>query len=131
MSRRSTDGPLYPIVPEIERLFRQRRRTQLRAMDLPPMQNPVVPNARANQHAATHRPRVIRNHLNPILDDLNPSIVSPEIKATHFELKPVMLNMLNPIGQFGVMPHEDARQHIRSFLEVYDSFRQQVVHEDC
>ncbi|KAK8621762.1 hypothetical protein V6N13_081195 [Hibiscus sabdariffa] len=41
-----------------------------------------------------------------------------------------MFNMLNSIGQFGGSPHEDARQHIRAFLEVCDSFRQQGVHED-
>ncbi|KAK9007299.1 hypothetical protein V6N11_051128 [Hibiscus sabdariffa] len=34
------------------------------------------------------------------------------------------------IRQFGGSPHEDARQHIRAFLEVCDSFRQQGVHED-
>ncbi|KAK8713477.1 hypothetical protein V6N13_148693 [Hibiscus sabdariffa] len=79
---------------------------------------------------ALARPRAIREHLTPILDDLNPGIVAPEIQAAHFELKPVMFNMLNSIGQFGGSPHEDARQHIRAFLEVCDSFRQQGVHED-
>ncbi|KAL4346408.1 hypothetical protein GQ457_17G006390 [Hibiscus cannabinus] len=85
---------------------------------------PVGGNARA-----VARPRAIRDHLTPILDDLNPGIVAPEIQAAHFELKPVMFNMLNSIGQFGGSPHEDARQHIRAFLEVCDSFRQQGVHE--
>ncbi|KAK9008896.1 hypothetical protein V6N11_080373 [Hibiscus sabdariffa] len=67
---------------------------------------------------ALARPRAIRDHLTPILDDLNPGIVAPEIQAAYFELKPVMFNMLNSIGQFGGSPHEDARQHIRAFLEV-------------
>ncbi|KAL4352720.1 hypothetical protein GQ457_06G014950 [Hibiscus cannabinus] len=79
---------------------------------------------------ALARLRAIRDHLTPILDDLNPGIVAPEIQAAHFELKPMMFNMLNSIGQFGGSPHEDARQHIRAFLEVCDSFRQQGVHED-
>ncbi|KAE8661092.1 DNA-directed RNA polymerase V subunit 5C-like [Hibiscus syriacus] len=68
--------------------------------------------------------------LHPMLDDLNPGIVAPEIQAAHFEMKPVMFNMLNSIGQFGGMPTEDVRQHIRNFLEVCDSFRQEGVHED-
>ncbi|KAL4388162.1 hypothetical protein GQ457_09G010440 [Hibiscus cannabinus] len=38
--------------------------------------------------------------------------------------------MLNSIGQFGGLTHEDARQHLRSFIEVCDSFRQQGVHEN-
>ncbi|KAK9006472.1 hypothetical protein V6N11_035509 [Hibiscus sabdariffa] len=79
---------------------------------------------------AAVRPRAIRDHLTPLLDDLNPGIVAPEIQAAHFEFKPVMFNMLNSIGQFGGSPHEDARQHIHAFLEVRDSFWQQGVHED-
>ncbi|KAL4283495.1 hypothetical protein GQ457_16G017780 [Hibiscus cannabinus] len=81
-------------------------------------------NQPADENAgAFTRPRAISNHLTPILDDLNPEIVAPEIQAAHFELKPVMFNMLNSIGQFGGSPHEDARQHIRAFLGVCDSFR--------
>ncbi|KAL4368363.1 hypothetical protein GQ457_05G021060 [Hibiscus cannabinus] len=76
------------------------------------------------------RNRPIRDHLLPDLENLNPGIVTPEIQATQFELKPVMFNMLNSIGQFGGLTHEDARQHLRSFIEVCDSFRQQGVHED-
>ncbi|KAK8523029.1 hypothetical protein V6N13_076254 [Hibiscus sabdariffa] len=84
-----------------------------------------------NQNAAAiARPRAIHDHLTPILDDLNPGIVAPEIQAAYFELKPVMFNTLNSIGQFCGSPHEDARQHIRAFLEVCDSFRQQGVHEE-
>ncbi|KAL4323329.1 hypothetical protein GQ457_11G021570 [Hibiscus cannabinus] len=74
--------------------------------------------------------RSIRDHLLPDLGNLNPRIVTPEIQAAQFELKPVMFNMLNSIGQFGGSPHEDARQHLRSFIEVCDAFRQQGVHED-
>ncbi|KAK8593410.1 hypothetical protein V6N12_045492 [Hibiscus sabdariffa] len=73
-------------------------------------------NAAVDQEAAA-RPRAIRDHLAPMLDDLSPGIVAPEIQAAHFELKPVMFNMLNSIGQFGGSPREDARQHIRAFLE--------------
>ncbi|KAK8499661.1 hypothetical protein V6N12_002133 [Hibiscus sabdariffa] len=86
-------------------------------------------NAAVDQGVAA-RPRAIRDHLAPMLDDLSPRIVASEIQAAHFELKPVMFNMLNSIGQFGGSPREDARQHIRAFLEVCDSFRQQGVHED-
>ncbi|KAL4309441.1 hypothetical protein GQ457_01G012510 [Hibiscus cannabinus] len=64
------------------------------------------------------------------LDDLKPSIITPKIQAAQFELKPVMFTMLDFIGQFGGSPHEDARQHVRAFLEVCSSFHQQGVHED-
>ncbi|KAL4363536.1 hypothetical protein GQ457_04G016820 [Hibiscus cannabinus] len=75
-------------------------------------------------------PRPIRDYLSPILDDLNPVILAPEFQATHLELNPLMFDMLNSIGKFGGAPHEDARQHIHTFLEVCDCFRQQGVHED-
>ncbi|KAL4383733.1 hypothetical protein GQ457_15G012530 [Hibiscus cannabinus] len=41
-----------------------------------------------------------------------------------------MFNMLNSIGQFGGSPYEDASQHLRSFIEDCNSFRQLGVHED-
>ncbi|KAK8547621.1 hypothetical protein V6N12_031755 [Hibiscus sabdariffa] len=70
---------------------------------------------------AIAQPRAISDHLTPMLDDLNPGIVAPEIQATHFELNLVMSNMLNSIGQFGGSPHEDARQHLCcSFLMKYN-----------
>ncbi|KAL4269676.1 hypothetical protein GQ457_HM001300 [Hibiscus cannabinus] len=126
-------GPILPLVSEIDRLFHQRRREHRANTTMHRGDEPVD----GQQHqpdggnaGALARPRAIRDHLTPILDDLNPGIVAPEIQAAHFELKPVMFNMLNSIGQFGGSPHEDARQHIRAFLEVCDSFRQQGVHED-
>ncbi|KAK8637189.1 hypothetical protein V6N13_064614 [Hibiscus sabdariffa] len=148
MTRGNPNGPLLPSEPEVERFFRQRRRTQRAqnnmyalghqgvdqagGQDIPYVEanrnGNINGNVEANGNAA--RPRAIRDHFNPILEDLNPGIVAPEIQAGNFELKPVMFNMLNSIGQFGGMPHEDARQHIRNFLEVCDSFRQQGVHED-
>ncbi|KAL4272833.1 hypothetical protein GQ457_13G015790 [Hibiscus cannabinus] len=91
--------------------------------------DPASGNTAANDGFAA-RPRPIRDYLAPILDDLNPAILAPKIQAAHFELKPLMFDMLNSIGKFGGAPHEDARQHIHAFLEVCDCFRQQGVHED-
>ncbi|KAL4339367.1 hypothetical protein GQ457_08G025210 [Hibiscus cannabinus] len=133
MTRNNPQGPILPLVSEIDRLFNQRRRehranTTMHQGDEPvdgQQHQPVGGNV-----GVLARPRAIRDHLTPILDDLNPGIVAPEIQAAHFELKPLMFNMLNSIGQFGGSPHEDARQHIRAFLEVCNPFRQQGVHED-
>ncbi|KAL4325300.1 hypothetical protein GQ457_11G025670 [Hibiscus cannabinus] len=133
MTRGNSQEPLYPLISEIERLFHQRMRENKTQRAMNRGNQPV--DGQNDQHVdgnarAFARPRAIRDHLTPILDDLNPRIVAPDIQATYFELKPVMFNMLNSIGQFGGSPHEDARQHIRAFLEVCDSFRQQGVHED-
>ncbi|KAE8712804.1 hypothetical protein F3Y22_tig00110223pilonHSYRG00028 [Hibiscus syriacus] len=134
MTRSNPEELLESIDPEIERLFRQRRRAQ--RVSMYQIENQGIgheddQNAEANPNAGNaSRPHAIRDHLNPILDDLNPGIVALEIQAAHFELKPIMFNILNSIGQFGGMPNEYARQHIRNFLEVCDSFCQQGVHED-
>ncbi|KAL4362910.1 hypothetical protein GQ457_04G015550 [Hibiscus cannabinus] len=54
----------------------------------------------------------------------------PDFEAEHFELKPVMFNMLNTIGQFGGTPNENARQHLKSFLEICNSFKIHGVSND-
>ncbi|KAK9024870.1 hypothetical protein V6N11_064776 [Hibiscus sabdariffa] len=127
MPRDNSQEPLLPFVSEIERLFHQRRRRNKANSTMYRVNEPV--RGEQNQNAAIDqevaRPRAICDHLAPMLDDLSPGIVAPEIQAAHFELKPVMFNMLNSIGQFGGSPPEDARQHIRAFLEDCDSFRQQ------
>ncbi|KAK8571963.1 hypothetical protein V6N13_047592 [Hibiscus sabdariffa] len=94
-----------------------------------PVEDPAGRIATANDRFAA-RPRPITDYLAHILDNLNPRILAPEFQAAHLELNPLMLDMLNSIGQFGGAPHEDARQHIRAFLEVCDCCRQQGVHED-
>ncbi|KAL4355276.1 hypothetical protein GQ457_06G011480 [Hibiscus cannabinus] len=123
MTRDKPRGPLLPLVLEIERLFHQRRSEKKTQRATHRGEEPVDGEENRNA-AALARPRAIRDHLTPILDDLNLGIVAPEIQAAS-----VMFNMLNLIGQFGGSLHEDARQHICAFLEVCDSF-QQGVHED-
>ncbi|KAL4281391.1 hypothetical protein GQ457_03G018090 [Hibiscus cannabinus] len=133
MTRDNPQGPILPLVSEIERLFHQRKWENRTNRDMYRGNDPIDDEQNQNAPAipATNaRSMAIRDHLTPILDDLNPGIVAPEIQAAHVELKLVMFNMLNSIGQFGGSPHKDARQYIRSFLEVCDAFRQQGVHED-
>ncbi|KAL4296628.1 hypothetical protein GQ457_12G017030 [Hibiscus cannabinus] len=38
--------------------------------------------------------------------------------------------MLNTLGQFGGTPHENARQHLKSFLEICNSFKIHGVSND-
>ncbi|KAA3461652.1 aspartic proteinase CDR1-like [Gossypium australe] len=56
----------------------------------------------------------IREHVVPILDDLNPGIVRPHIQAQHFELKPLMFQMLQTERQFGGLPTEDSRASLNT-----------------
>ncbi|KAA3461797.1 protein FAR1-RELATED SEQUENCE 5-like [Gossypium australe] len=77
------------------------------------------------------RDRPIREHVVPILDDLNPRIVKPQIQALNFELKPMMFRMLQIVRKFSGLPTEDSRLLLRRFLEVCDSFKQQGALEDA
>ncbi|KAK8569313.1 hypothetical protein V6N12_007843 [Hibiscus sabdariffa] len=74
--------------------------------------------------------RTVRDYLAEDLEGLNPAVTTPEFEAEHFELKSVMFNMLNTLGQFGGSPAENARQHLKSFLEICNSFKIHGVSND-
>ncbi|KAK9036815.1 hypothetical protein V6N11_021742 [Hibiscus sabdariffa] len=74
--------------------------------------------------------RTVRDYLAEDLEGLNPAVTMPDFEAEHFELKPVMFNMLNTLGQFGGTPNENARQHLKSFLEICNSFKIHGVSND-
>ena len=59
----------------------------------------------------------------PNLDGLNSGITPPAITAAQFDLKPVMFQMLQTVGQFSGMPLEDPHLHLKMFMEVCDAFR--------
>ncbi|XP_062094553.1 uncharacterized protein LOC133800570 [Humulus lupulus] len=80
---------------------------------------------------AGDRERAIREYAAPMFNELNPSIVRPKIQAAQFELKHVMFQMLQTMGQFSGLPTEDPHLHLRSFLEVSDSFKLQGVTEEA
>ncbi|XP_062104771.1 uncharacterized protein LOC133816126 [Humulus lupulus] len=75
--------------------------------------------------------RAIRQYALPLFNELNLGIIRPEIQATQFELKPVMFQMLQTMGQFSGMPTEDPHLHLHLFIEVSDSFKLLRVIEDA
>ncbi|KAL4326106.1 hypothetical protein GQ457_11G024300 [Hibiscus cannabinus] len=80
--------------------------------------NPLV--RQNNQHQSIVK---VRDCLTKDLDGLNPAVTIPKFEAEHFELKPVMFNRLNTLGKFGGSPQENARQHLKSFLEICNPFK--------
>ncbi|KAK8572875.1 hypothetical protein V6N12_028915 [Hibiscus sabdariffa] len=80
----------------------------------------LIPPAQQNNQQPA---RTVRDYLAEDLDGLNPAITIQEFEAEHFELKPVVFNMLNTLGQFCGSPAENARQHLKSFLEICNSFK--------
>ena len=132
------DQELVPLDLEIERTFRARRREQQGLVGLGEMAEEGMGNNRqqGNQLGdpmtlADDRNRAIREYAVPALYGLNPGIIRPEIQAPQFELKPVMFQMLQIIGQFSKMPTEDLHLHLRLFMEVSDSFMLSGVTEEA
>ena len=129
---RPRDQELLPIDPEIERTFRARRREQQGLAVIEEMAEEEVGNNGNNAAAmADDRDRAIREYAVPVLHGLNSGIVRPEIQAPQFELKPVMFQMLQTVGQFSGMSTEDPHLHLRLFMEVSDSFKLPGVSEDA
>ncbi|KAL4387749.1 hypothetical protein GQ457_09G015980 [Hibiscus cannabinus] len=143
MTRANPRGPRFDLNREIERTQKQLKR-KIRVLmernnnngqapadgqNLPAkVDGAIVPPA---QHMNQQLPaRTVRDYLAEDVDGLNPTVTMPDFEAEHFELKPVMFNMLNIFGQFGGTPNENARQHLKSFLEICNSFKIHGVSND-
>ena len=72
---------------------------------------------------ADDRDRVIRDYVVLTPQVKHPGIITLEVEAVNFELKPVMFQMLQTVGQFNGLPNEDHHLHIKLFLEVSDAFK--------
>ena len=53
---------------------------------------------------------------------INLEIVSLKVQVDNFELKLVMFQMLQIIGQFNGLPYKDPHIHLKLFLQVSDTF---------
>ncbi|KAL4341450.1 hypothetical protein GQ457_08G017870 [Hibiscus cannabinus] len=143
MTRANPRGPRFDLDPEIERTQKQLKRRIRDPMDvnrnngqpladgqnLPAQADGVIapPAQQMNQQLPT---RTVRDYLAEDLEGLNPAVTMLDFEAEHFELKPVMFNMLNTLGQFGGTPNENARQHVKYFLEICNSFKIHGVSND-
>ncbi|KAL4388774.1 hypothetical protein GQ457_09G018370 [Hibiscus cannabinus] len=99
----------------------------------PRRQNPPALASRAIVPTILHHNqqqpvKTVRDYLAEDLEGLNPVVTIPEFEVEHFELKLVMFNMLNTLGQFGGSPIKNARQHLKSFLEICNSFVVDLAH---
>ncbi|KAK8999700.1 hypothetical protein V6N11_065197 [Hibiscus sabdariffa] len=117
--------PLYALDPETEKTQHRLRRGIRVLIGDHNSQNPVD-----GQNPSAPAIGTVRDYLAEDLDGLNPAVTIPEFEDKHFELKPVMFNMLNTLGQFGGSPVENARQHLQSFLEICNSFKIHGVSND-
>ncbi|KAK9028236.1 hypothetical protein V6N11_068046 [Hibiscus sabdariffa] len=121
ISQANPRGPIYELDPEIERTRRELQQRARVIMQGNNGQNPIDGQEQPRQNPPAQAED---------LEGLNPAVTILEFEAEHFELKPVMFNMLNTLGQFGGSPAENARQHLKSFLEICNSFKIHGVSND-
>ena len=69
------------------------------------------------------RDRVIKDYAMLAPQVIHPEIVRPEVEVANFELKPVMLKILQTVGQFNGLPSEDPHLYLKLFVEVNDAFK--------
>ena len=72
---------------------------------------------------ADDRDRAIRDYVVLTPQVVHPGIIKPEVEAANFELKPVMFQMLQTVGQFNGLANEDLHLHLKLFLEISNAFK--------
>ena len=66
--------------------------------------------------------RILREYVTPGVHSQAPGITIPPVVAHNFDLKPVLISMVQQ-SQFGGLPMEDANLHLFVFLEVCNTLK--------
>ena len=74
-------------------------------------------------YMANDRDRVIREYGVLTPQAIHPGIVRPDIQIDNFELKPVMFQILQSVGQFNGLPFDDPHLRFKLFFKVSDAFK--------
>ena len=131
---RSSSSDIRDIDPEIERTLRKSRRgiqveiagessIEEEALNIKPQ---IVQEAMADDP-----PRTNQDYARPTLDGTAPTIVKPPIEANNFEIKGVVIQLLQQYCQFDGLPDEDPHAHIKTFLEICQTFKNNGVSDEA
>lgn len=123
------DKELVEPFAKLEQIFQQRQRMDEQRNDpvdpntknVPPLIIlffPIQPATRLIREVAV----LLTNHVTNSIRKLEPS--------GRFELKLNMVQLLNSVGLFHGLSHEDPQQHIQTFLEISDTCISKVVNFD-
>ncbi|XP_074296852.1 uncharacterized protein LOC141627505 [Silene latifolia] len=144
-TRRRRGQPTYPLDREIEATARRLNSLRRRGLlDTPPIDTPPIEEV--NHQEATEvfenpfgvleeepntmgDPVPIRETMAP-KHIVNPSIQRPRIQANNFEIKNVLLNLVQD-NQFGGSPLENPNDHLNEFLENCDMYKSNGVSDDA
>ena len=120
--RNSQGLELLPFDPEIKRTFRRLRKERTQA--------------RLHQVVMAERPeeeptKSLRDYAAPHIDDVHSSIIRLAIQANTFEIKLIIIHMIQTSIQFGGMLDDDPNAYIVNFLEICDTFKHNGVSLDA
>ena len=115
LGRRSLYPELEPVDPEIDQTYRQHLRNQLEN------QNQILEMTEEGEK------RPLRDYLAPFQFNSPSCIVLPQTTASHFELKPGVIQLL---PTFYGLEKEDPYHHVKEFLDICATFRFQNFSEE-
>ena len=102
MRRSNFAGELLPLDPEIDRTFHRRK---------------ILQKQQEEQEHSIMANRPLKDYATPYARGFRSSISRPSVEANNFEIKPVIISMVQQ-NQFGGGPHEDPNQHLEVFYEI-------------
>ncbi|XP_073017834.1 uncharacterized protein [Primulina eburnea] len=113
-TRKYTNPDLLVFDPEIERTARRLRKAR----------REEIKEMAENRDHQNELPREvpIREHFRPVINAHYSGIARGTIAANNFELKPVLINMVQQ-NQFGGAATADPHLHLRTFLEITDTVK--------
>ena len=112
--RRARTRNIIPFDPEIERTLRSQRKKKVLAV------------AEGEQNA---QPHTLKDYVRLVVNENNSSIRRQTINANNFELKPVLISMVQQ-AQFSGSPLDDPNIHLTMFLEICDTLKMNGVTKD-
>ena len=80
---------------------------------------------------ARNQPRTNEDYARPTLDGTAPTIVKPPFEANNFEIKSVVIQLLQQYCQFDGLPDGDPHAHIKTFLEICQTFKNNGVTDEA
>ena len=142
MPKGSLSSGLADLDPEIDRTYHRRLRSA-RRVEIAEIEEERVGSLEDNlseefeaevntqEVIMADQRRIMSDYARPTLDSTGSCIVQPAIDANNFEVKASTMNMIYNRCQFDGMPHEDPHAHIKMFLDICNTVKQNGVSDDA
>ena len=137
---RSSSSDIRDLDPEIERtLHKNRKNTVAEASGQSGTEGELLDTEveievkieEVQEVMAEDPPRTNQDYARPTLDGTATTIVKPPVEANNFEIKGVVIQLLQQYCQFDGLLDEDPHVHIKTFLEICKTFKNNGVTDEA